>query len=143
MGGHGGASARTLPPTLSCSAPRPRSPSSHLLGLGGGQDSLRHIADIAVMEQRLPKQEGQEEMTLWDKEDMAVRMVLEEGKLNMCLRVLQEYKALVRPAGAFGAAAGAAAGTLGIPEGEVGSKMCIFEESIGLLLHCAMKSVEA
>lgn len=28
-------------------------------------------------------------MTLWDKEDMAVRMVLEEGKLNMCLRVLQ------------------------------------------------------
>ena len=52
------------------------------------------------MEQRQPKQEGQEEMTLWDKEDMAVRMVLEEGKLNMCLRVLQEYKALVRPAGA-------------------------------------------
>ena len=41
------------------------------------------------MEQKLPKQEGQDAMTLWDKEDMAVRMVLEEGKLNMCLRVLQ------------------------------------------------------
>ena len=82
--------------------------------VSGQADSLRHIAEIAVMEQKLPKQPGQvrrplllgrrtsiassqarwlgceqDTMTLWDKEDMAVRMVLEEGKLNMCLRVLQ------------------------------------------------------
>ena len=52
-------------------------------------ESLQHISSIAVMEQKLPKQSGQDVMTLWDKDDMAVRMVLEEGKLNMCLRVLQ------------------------------------------------------
>jgi hypothetical protein len=52
-------------------------------------ESLQHISSIAVMEQKLPKQAGQDVMTLWDKDDMAVRMVLEEGKLNMCLRVLQ------------------------------------------------------
>ena len=52
-------------------------------------DSLQHISSIAVMEQKLPQQAGGGEMTLWDKDDMAVRMVLEEGKLNMCLRVLQ------------------------------------------------------
>ena len=55
----------------------------------------------------------------------------------------QEYKTLVRPPGAFEAAAGAAAGALGLPEGEVAAKMMIFEESLGLLMHCAMKSVEA
>ena len=104
-------------------------------------ESLQHIATIAKMEHRLPAENAAS--TLWEEDEVVVRFILEEGKLNMCLRVLQEYKALVRPAGAFGAAAGAAAGTLGIPEGEVGSKMCIFEESIGLLLHCAMKSVEA
>jgi hypothetical protein len=71
------------------------------------------------MEQKLPKQAGQvrlflpvrrrftacvqthllgceqDTMTLWDKEDMAVRMVLEEGKLNMCLRVLQGAHCIV------------------------------------------------
>ena len=50
---------------------------------------------------------------------MAVRMVLEEGKLNMCLRVLQEYKTLVRPAGAFVSAARSACSSLGLTETEL------------------------
>jgi hypothetical protein len=51
-------------------------------------------------------------MTLWDKDDMAVRMVLEEGKLNMCLRVLQEYKAMTRGDGALQRAASVSCGAL-------------------------------
>lgn len=106
-------------------------------------DSLKHISGIALMEQRMPKKAGQDEMTLWDKEDMAVRMVLEEGKLNMCLRTLQEYKTLVRPANSFMGRAKAAAAGLGTTDVELMNKMCIFEESLGMILHCALKSVEA
>ena len=54
----------------------------------------------------------QDSMTLWDKDDMAVRMVLEEGKLNMCLRVLQEYKAMTRGDGALQRAASVSCGAL-------------------------------
>ena len=68
-------------------------------------DSLQHISSIAVMEQKLPKQAGGDDMTLWDKDDMAVRMVLEEGKLNMCLRVLQVSAAKI--GGGWGGEGGA------------------------------------
>ena len=106
-------------------------------------NSLKHISEIAMMEQKLPKQAGQDSMTLWDKEDMAVRMVLEEGKLNMCLRVLQEYRALVRPAGAHATAARASCAAIDMTEADLSNKMHLFEESLGLLMLCSVKSVEA
>ena len=56
---------------------------------------------------------------------MAVRMVLEEGKLNMCLRVLQEYKTLVRPDGAFISAARSACSSLGLTETELSASLCV------------------
>ena len=42
----------------------------------GLTDSLQHIANVALMEHRLPR-EG--ESTLWEGEELTVRYMLEEG----------------------------------------------------------------
>ena len=82
----------------------------------GLTDSLQHIANVALMEHRLPR-EG--DSTLWEGEELTVRYMLEEGarvgpspspspqpspspspspsltqsgKLNLCLRLMEEYK---------------------------------------------------
>ena len=48
-------------------------------------EALQHIANIAVMEEKLPRKQG-ENATLWEREDLTVRYMLEEGKLNVTLR---------------------------------------------------------
>lgn len=48
-------------------------------------EALQHITNIAVMEQRLPQKHG-EDATLWERDDLTVRYMLEEGKLNVTLR---------------------------------------------------------
>ncbi|RHY37642.1 hypothetical protein DYB25_007491 [Aphanomyces astaci] len=37
----------------------------------------------------MPKQDN---ATLWECEELALRYILEDGKLNLCLRLLVEYK---------------------------------------------------
>ena len=44
---------------------------------------------MALLEHRLPR-EG--ESTLWEGEELTVRYMLEEGKLNLCMRLMEEYK---------------------------------------------------
>ena len=61
-------------------------------------DSIEHIANIAKMEHRLPQ--GDSSSTLWDGDEHSVRFVLEEGKLNLSLRLMSEYQskmATLRP----------------------------------------------
>ena len=62
-------------------------PNQEWLGL---TDSLQHIANVALMEHRLPR--DSEDSTLWEGEELTVRYMLEEGKLNLCLRLMEEYK---------------------------------------------------
>jgi hypothetical protein len=86
--------------------------------------------------------------TLWDRDELAVRFLLEEGKLNLCLRLLSDYQefvqrprfddivrgaSIVDPKGQ-GAAMSAAAIT---------STLNDFEFYMGLLLSCALRAPEA
>ena len=56
----------------------------------GLTDSLQHIANVALLEHRLPR--DSEDSTLWEGEELTVRYMLEEGKLNLCLRLMEDYK---------------------------------------------------
>lgn len=53
-------------------------------------DSLLHISNIAMMEHKLPR--DNDDATLWEGDELTVRFLLEEGKLNLCLRLMHEYK---------------------------------------------------
>ncbi|KAG9404084.1 hypothetical protein AC1031_005622 [Aphanomyces cochlioides] len=51
--------------------------------------NMMRFGEISEMERNLPKQEN---ATLWECEELALRYILEDGKLNLCLRLLVEYK---------------------------------------------------
>ena len=48
------------------------------------------IANISDMESKLPS--AKKDATLWETEEQAMRFLLEDGKLNMCLRSLIDFK---------------------------------------------------
>ena len=54
------------------------------------------IASISDMESKLPA--PKEDATLWETEEQALRYLLEDGKLNLCLRNMIEYKQFQRQA---------------------------------------------
>jgi hypothetical protein len=49
------------------------------------------IANISDVESKLPS--AKKDATLWETEEQALRFLLEDGKLNLCLRNLIEFKA--------------------------------------------------
>ncbi|ETV97621.1 hypothetical protein, variant [Aphanomyces invadans] len=51
--------------------------------------NMKRFGEISEMERQLPKHEN---ATLWECEELALRYILEDGKLNLCLRLLVEYK---------------------------------------------------
>eukprot|EP01038_Epipyxis_sp_PR26KG_P007382 gene7382-10056_t len=53
-------------------------------------DVFGRIASISDMESKLPS--AKNEGTLWETEEQALRFLLEDGKLNLCLRNLIEFK---------------------------------------------------
>mmetsp|Transcript_15000 Transcript_15000/g.52220 ORF Transcript_15000/g.52220 Transcript_15000/m.52220 type:complete len:345 (-) Transcript_15000:1570-2604(-) len=59
-------------------------------------DLVQRIAFIADMEAKLPKESAN--ATLWECEELALRHILEEGKLNLCLRNLVEFRTYTRQA---------------------------------------------
>ena len=82
----------------------------------GLSESLLHISNIALMEHRVPREGGNDDSTLWEGDELTVRFLLEEGKLNLCLRLMHEYKlkqAELRPKGGeYDAFLGATAKTI-------------------------------
>eukprot|EP01138_Halocafeteria_seosinensis_P002199 gb/GECG01002251.1/.p1 GENE.gb/GECG01002251.1/~~gb/GECG01002251.1/.p1 ORF type:complete len:313 (+),score=45.05 gb/GECG01002251.1/:1-939(+) len=52
-------------------------------------ESLSRIAQITNMEKELPKTE--QDQTLWDGEELALKYILEDGKLNLCVRLMDSY----------------------------------------------------
>jgi hypothetical protein len=86
--------------------------------------------------------------TLWDRDELAIRFLLEEGKLNLCLLLLSEYQKFVQQPFLDDVIRSAAVlHTNG--QGEAMSESCIrstldnFEFSMGLLLSCALRAPEA
>jgi hypothetical protein len=65
-------------------------------------ESLQQVSNVAYMEKHMPSNDSnaaaaqgkKSEGTLWDqqKDELAIRILLEEGKLNLCLRTLQHFK---------------------------------------------------
>lgn len=55
---------------------------------------LGRVANISDVESKLSA--GKEDATLWETEELALRYLLEDGKLNLCLRNLIEYKTFQR-----------------------------------------------
>nr|CCA18637.1 conserved hypothetical protein [Albugo laibachii Nc14] len=57
---------------------------------------VERIGEITEMERKLPKAKG---VTVWECEEVALRYILEDGKLNLCLRNLIAYNNLLRAVG--------------------------------------------
>jgi hypothetical protein len=53
-------------------------------------DIFGRVANISDVESKLPS--TKDNATLWETEEQALRFVLEDGKLNLCLRLLIEFK---------------------------------------------------
>lgn len=48
------------------------------------------IANISEVESNLPS--AKKDATLWETEEQALRFLLEDGKLNLCVRILVDFK---------------------------------------------------
>lgn len=53
-------------------------------------ESLNHLARVSTMESDLPQ--AKEDATLWETDEAAVRFILEDGKLNLCIRAMIEFR---------------------------------------------------
>lgn len=86
--------------------------------------------------------------TLWDRDELAVRFLLEEGKLNLCLRLLSDYQEFSQRSGLDDIIRSA---TIVDPNGQgaamsesaIRSTLHDFEFYMGLLLSCALRAPEA
>ena len=54
-------------------------------------ETFGRIASITDVESSLSSGKG-ESSTLWETEEQALRFMLEDGKLNLCLRSLADFK---------------------------------------------------
>jgi len=116
-------------------------------------ESLHQIANVAFMETHLPasddnplSQKGKKETgTLWDQErdELAVRILLEEGKLNLALRILHKYKTATRGGNKFEDLVKSTCKKFNSDIVSVTDRCRVFEQSVGVLLRYALQHVEA
>ena len=114
---------------------------------------LLQIANVAFMETHLPpsddnplKQDGKKDTgTLWDQErdELAVRILLEEGKLNLALRILHRYRTALRDSEKFTATVKTTSEKFNSDVVTVSERCKVFEQSVGILLKFAFSHVEA
>ena len=90
-------------------------------------ETMGRIATVSDAEGSLPKEH--EEATLWETEEAALRYVLEDGKLNLCLRNMVDYKEFERKGG--------------VVRPELLPKCDKFEKGLGVVLRNAWAHVEA
>ena len=89
------------------------------------------IANVSDMESKLA--EGKEDKTLWETEEQALRFLMEDGKLNLCLRNLVEFKLHQRRARILGSG----------PIFDFSTECDSFERGLGIVLKNAWMHVEA
>lgn len=98
-------------------------------------ETFGRVASISDVESKLPsKGESKSGGTLWETEEMALRFLLEDGKLNLCLRNLTEYKQYQRTAFQEAKARGEAL--------ELDPKCDLFEAGVGVVLRNAWSHLE-
>ncbi len=90
-------------------------------------DTLGRVATVSEAEAKLPR--DHEDATLWETEEAALRYILEDGKLNLCLRNMVEYKQFERANSCI--------------RKELVEKCDKFEMGLGLVLRNAWDHVEA
>mmetsp|Transcript_53875 Transcript_53875/g.109811 ORF Transcript_53875/g.109811 Transcript_53875/m.109811 type:complete len:302 (-) Transcript_53875:353-1258(-) len=111
--------------------------------------SLQHITDVAVVEHKNHGEGAQDAnhgQTLWERNELIVRYMLEEGKLNLCLRLLIDFKTMQRNeefADALSKAKAAEPSATFDDLPTIKIKAAMFEQGLGLLLSCALCSVES
>lgn len=83
--------------------------------------------------------------TLWDQErdELAVRILLEEGKLNLTLRILHKYRTALRDSDKFTATIKSTSEKFNSDVVTVSDRCKVFEQSVGILLKFAFSHVEA
>lgn len=94
-------------------------------------DVLGRVANVSDMESNLAA--GKEDKTLWETEEQALRFLLEDGKLNLCLKNLIEFKQHQRRARVIGSG----------PIFDFAVECDKFERGLGIILKNAWSHVEA
>jgi hypothetical protein len=108
--------------------------------------SLQHVTDTAVAELRTNQSEPESLKTLWERNELTVRYLLEEGKLNLCLRLMIEFKSMQRQELFAEQLAKAKAQEPSYPFDDLPTikiKAALYEQCLGVLLSCAFSSVES
>jgi len=115
-------------------------------------DSISQVAEVAFMEMSIPfksnncikdVQGRKKDGTLWDQEDdqMAIKILLEEGKINLCARLLDEYndeickesrEEIVDRVGK----------TSSFDKKLIGARIDQFEKGMGIIMHLAIQHEE-
>jgi len=101
-------------------------------------EPLRYTASIAGMENKLRKTKGDANQTLWESDQLACRYLLEEGKVNLVLRLLTDAKSKSIE-DVDGTRTKAAVESLGV---DAAIPQAI-EQDLGVLLRCALEHAEA
>ena len=100
-------------------------------------DSLAHIASVAQMEHRLPREK--EDSTLWENDELTIRFLLEEGKLNLCLRQMAAYTSEMARRGPPSEWLAGAARELELGDAAtLEARLLAFEQALGALHACAI-----
>jgi hypothetical protein len=94
-------------------------------------ETFGRIATVSEAEGKLPK--THEDATLWETEEAALRFILEDGKLNLCLRNMVDYTTYVH---------NQVLNNGGL-RSEVKAKCEKFEKGLGVVLRNAWEHAEA
>lgn len=94
-------------------------------------DVLGRLSHVSDMEAKLPSPKTG--ATLWETEELALRYVLEDGKLNLCLRNMVDFKQHVKQMLIEGQR----------PPPEIAPKFDKFEKGMGTVLRNAWNHVES
>jgi len=116
-------------------------------------DSFKHLTRLTQLEMRMPSNPKVLETkgrnpdcdgTLWDQEhhENTIRILVEEAKVNLCLRMLHDYKMFQYNDAERVQAIEEAKRMYDMSEGQIETKCNQFEESLGQLLWRAFKHVE-
>jgi hypothetical protein len=113
-------------------------------------ERLQTISSEAINSQSIASARGPSTAvtTLWERDELAVRFLLEEGKLNLCLRLLSDYQQFAQRSGLDDIIRGAVifdpkAQGEALSETAIRSALYDFEFYMGLLLSCALRAPEA
>ena len=119
-------------------------------GSGGltTNQALVHVTETAQLQRKAPNPKAGDVAgisgatpTLWDKETVAVRLLLEEGKLNVCLRLLYRHRRQATQPN-FPQLLASVSKTRGMTVQRLRSNLAVYEGCLAKILACAYENVE-